>query len=73
MKTTTKLSTEMLAYYRRVSKESFTVVDLETTGVVGNSDRSLTPKPRFMPQISSVSGLFSARRAARLSVIDDRA
>ncbi|PZO37195.1 MAG: 3'-5' exonuclease [Pseudanabaena frigida] len=39
MKTTTKLSTELLAYYRQISTEVFTVVDLETTGVVGNSDR----------------------------------
>lgn len=39
MQTTTKLSTELLAYYRRISTEVFTVVDLETTGVVGNSDR----------------------------------
>ena len=39
MKTTTKLSTELLAYYRQISTEIFTVVDLETTGVMGNSDR----------------------------------
>jgi DNA polymerase-3 subunit epsilon len=39
MQTTTKLSTELLAYYRGISTEVFTVVDLETTGVVGNSDR----------------------------------
>jgi DNA polymerase-3 subunit epsilon len=38
MKTTTKLSTEILAYYRQISTEVFTVVDLETTGVSGNSD-----------------------------------
>ncbi|PZU97407.1 MAG: 3'-5' exonuclease [Pseudanabaena sp.] len=39
MKTTTKRSTELLAYYRQISTEVFTVVDLETTGAVGNSDR----------------------------------
>jgi DNA polymerase-3 subunit epsilon len=39
MKTTTKLSTELLAYYRQISTEIFTVVDLETTGAMGNSDR----------------------------------
>ncbi|OYQ62159.1 DNA polymerase III subunit epsilon [Pseudanabaena sp. SR411] len=39
MQTTTKLSTELLAYYRGISTEVFTVVDLETTGVVGNCDR----------------------------------
>lgn len=39
MKTNIKRSTELLAYYRQISEESFTVVDLETTGVMGNSDR----------------------------------
>ena len=39
MQTTTKLSTELLAYYHGISTEVFTVVDLETTGVVGNCDR----------------------------------
>jgi DNA polymerase-3 subunit epsilon len=39
MQTNTKLSTEILSYYRGISTEIFTVVDLETTGVVGNSDR----------------------------------
>lgn len=39
MKTTTKLSTELLAYYRQIGTEIFTVVDLETTGAMRNSDR----------------------------------
>jgi len=39
MRTNTKLSTDLLDYYRQISTEVFTVVDLETTGARGNSDR----------------------------------
>ena len=39
MKISTMTSTELLTYYRQISTEVFTVVDLETTGGTGNSDR----------------------------------
>lgn len=39
MKSTTMTSVEILAYYRQISTEVFTVVDLETTGGLGSRDR----------------------------------
>ncbi|OIP70080.1 MAG: DNA polymerase III subunit epsilon [Oscillatoriales cyanobacterium CG2_30_44_21] len=39
MKTNLLTSTELLNYYRQISTEVFAVVDLETTGAVGNNDR----------------------------------
>jgi len=39
MKTNLMTSSELLNYYRKISSEVFTVVDLETTGGKGNSDR----------------------------------
>jgi len=39
MKINANLSTELLTYYRQISTEVFTVVDLETTGGKGDRDR----------------------------------
>jgi DNA polymerase III subunit epsilon len=39
MKSNKVISAEMLAYYQRISTETFTVVDLETTGGMGSRDR----------------------------------
>ena len=39
MKINANLSTELLNYYRKISTELFTVVDLETTGGKGDRDR----------------------------------
>ncbi len=39
MKTNLMTSVELLDYYRQISKKEFVVVDLETTGGRGNSDR----------------------------------
>jgi DNA polymerase III subunit epsilon len=39
MKTNTMNSADILAYYRQICTEMFTVVDLETTGGIGNRDR----------------------------------
>ena len=39
MKINANLSTELLNYYRQMSTEMFTVVDLETTGGKGDRDR----------------------------------